>query len=489
MRSGIPNLRWPGRFLPARYWPVALLGGLLVAGLAGITLFRSHGSAKPDTGLLTVKAAPFQVVVKGDGEIVPERQLLIRSPYSGVVEKLAPDGTSVKAGDFIAQMGTRQLDERRRPAQRALDRAKSELAQHEQAGRSERLKQRALVQAATRAVELRRMELAALIKGADPLRLRDLELSYQVAARAYQTAKEGANQKERLAKRNLIKGTDLLDARLDLLSGHKEMAIAQAKRDLLRQGATRLDLELGRLALRKAQADLAIAHANEAAFEAKQKLERRKFETQISFRQSQVADVDREAQRARITAPIAGVLTWRKIWSSTGNTTIKGGDRVWRGQAFLAVADASKLNVAVEVEEQEISWVKPGTAARITLPSDKSHSFLGQVATVSAMAVTSRRDGPEGGPKVFETILSVDSPKGFKPGLTAEVEFVKERLPSALAIPVAAVRRDADHLYVEMANRSKRAVRLGARNADQVVVQSGLAAGDRIRSSPKEAAE
>jgi multidrug efflux pump subunit AcrA (membrane-fusion protein) len=96
--------------------------------------------------------------------------------------------------------------------------------------------------------------------------------------------------------------------------------------------------------------------------------------------------------------------------------------------------------------------------------------------------------------RVFETILPVDGtavPEALRPGMSVRVEIEIARLPQSLTIPLLAVRAGPEGTSVEVLDANgraqTRAVKLGERNRDRVVVLEGLKDGERVRLGDAEA--
>ncbi len=112
---------------------------------------------------------------------------------------------------------------------------------------------------------------------------------------------------------------------------------------------------------------------------------------------------------------------------------------VYKEQVLLLMPDLSKMQVKIGVHESIIDRLKPGLAARVTLP-DKT--LEGEVFSVASVA---RPAGMWSGNVVkYDTIIKLPSVEGLKPGMSAEVEVIMDRHADVLTIPVAAVVETAE---------------------------------------------
>ena len=161
---------------------------------------------------------------------------------------------------------------------------------------------------------------------------------------------------------------------------------------------------------------------------------------------------------------------------------IEEGATVYRDQILLLMPDLSKMQVKVGIHESMIDRIKPGLAARITLPDN---TLDGEVSSVAS--VTRPAGWWTGNVVKYDTIITLPSVKGLKPGMSAEVEVILDRHEDVLTIPAAAVVETAegDFCWVKMADRVKRhSLQLGDTDDNFIVVEAGLQEGDEVVLDP-----
>lgn len=178
----------------------------------------------------------------------------------------------------------------------------------------------------------------------------------------------------------------------------------------------------------------------------------------------------------RITAPFDGVVTARKtdigalIDAGSGN-----------GPELFAVSDARKLRVYVSVPQSEAAAIHPGMTATLTVPEHPGMHFDAKLVDTDD-AIT-----PESGTLLVQ--LMVDNPAGLLiPGEYTEVHFAMPTDAHALLIPASSLIFRQDGLQVAVVDAHQRArlksVTIGTDLGTQVVIASGLAAGDRVIDNP-----
>jgi len=161
---------------------------------------------------------------------------------------------------------------------------------------------------------------------------------------------------------------------------------------------------------------------------------------------------------------------------------IEEGATVYRDQILLLMPDLSKMQVKVGIHESMIDRIKPGLAARITLPDN---TLDGEVSSVAS--VTRPAGWWTGNVVKYDTIITLPSVKGLKPGMSAEVEVILDRHEDVLTIPAAAVVETAegDFCWIKVADRVKRhSLQLGDTDDNFIVVEAGLQEGDEVVLDP-----
>ncbi|MFB3904389.1 MAG: efflux RND transporter periplasmic adaptor subunit [Acidobacteriota bacterium] len=195
--------------------------------------------------------------------------------------------------------------------------------------------------------------------------------------------------------------------------------------------------------------------------------ETRELTHRVDELQAEIAQVNLEISRTRITAPFGGYITQRSV---------NVGQVVRNLEAVFKLSDFSPLFADVHLAEAEAGQVKPGQAAIIRLGSDLSDQVPARVARISPVV-----DQSSGTVKV--TVEMKDAQRGFKPGAFVRVEIKTDTRQNAVLIPKkAVVEEDGQHFVFvadkDSANRVK--VNLGYQREDQVEVLGGLEVGQQV---------
>lgn len=133
------------------------------------------------------------------------------------------------------------------------------------------------------------------------------------------------------------------------------------------------------------------------------------------------------------------------------------------------------LRVSAEVDEEDIAQVRDGQEVLI-----RADAFPGQIFRGTVQSIT-----PKGDPvaRTYRVRVSLTSDTPLMIGMTAETNIVLRKADSALLVPAGAVQQDAVWRVAD-GKLEKRKVAVGAKDAREVEIMSGLGKNDRIVASP-----
>ncbi len=199
-------------------------------------------------------------------------------------------------------------------------------------------------------------------------------------------------------------------------------------------------------------------------------------------------DLDKAQRQLRaltVTAPSDGVLTILRNWRS-GNwmnpQEFKEGDRVWAGASIAELPDVSSLFGSAFVDEVERGRLAIGQFATIRLEALPDKELTGRVVRISALAKADFTSWPP--PRNFDVSVSLDHPdERLRPGMTATIRIAVETLKDVVLVPPQAIFSSDGSDVVYAMRRGvpeRRRIEIERRNADHVVVKSGIAAGERV---------
>ncbi len=251
----------------------------------------------------------------------------------------------------------------------------------------------------------------------------------------------------------------------------------------LGRGRVQMDYETKRVGLSNAQSDVARAEKD-------LRTQKTLFGGQ-AVPHSAVDDAERTLQRAREDLALAGSAfrleseRWKKniLYAPFSGTIVSDNlhdDRdVTAGRELLTLADPSEYHIVARVDEQDISKIKPGQPAQVTLQAFGARSLKAHVIRIGAQA--------EGTALLqIPVILQLDRTENLPllPNLTADVRIEVGKSPPTLHAPLTAIdNSDGTALVWEVSTRHRLRripVLLGQITPDEAELISGTFEGTLI---------
>ena len=225
-----------------------------------------------------------------------------------------------------------------------------------------------------------------------------------------------------------------------------------------------------------------LLQAENALEEAKSELEAAKVSSSknvIEERQRQVKERELELQLRKkdledtiLKAPFSGVVS--KIY-------VNEGEIVSASKNILRLIDTSKLFVDVSVDEVDISQVRIGQRARITVDAYPDEVFHGKVVYIAPETTTSS------GLVVVETKIELEKADSkLKPGFTANADIIVGEARNVLLLPVEAVNERGMKKFAVVMKEGKPSlanITVGISDDTYVEIKSGLKEGELVLSS------
>jgi HlyD family secretion protein len=147
----------------------------------------------------------------------------------------------------------------------------------------------------------------------------------------------------------------------------------------------------------------------------------------LRAREADVRVAQDRLRRAVIRAPLSGVVVGRH---AEPGALLAGGSPV-----VTIAADPSHLHAVVYVAETEISRLRPGQRARLTVPGLPGRGFVGQLETVGAL------EPRAGEPSRAAVTVAVENAAGdLKAGMSAALQIETSSKPGAFRVPLAALQ-------------------------------------------------
>ena len=201
----------------------------------------------------------------------------------------------------------------------------------------------------------------------------------------------------------------------------------------------------------------------------------------------------RQLQALSVRAPTNGIVSILRNWRS-GNwmnpQEFKEGDRVWAGASVAELPDVSSLFASSRVDEVERGRLSLGQAVTVRVEAVPDKALKGHIAAISVLAKADFTTWPP--PRNFDVTVALDDlDERLRPGMSATLRVATDTVPHALLVPPQAIfsAGGADVVYVVSGRGvERRRIEIDRRNADHVLVRSGLTEGERVAlKEPNEA--
>ena len=286
------------------------------------------------------------------------------------------------------------------------------------------------------------------------------------------------------------------------LKAATEQAEAQFKRQktLFNQKViSQQDFEAATAQLKMAKADMMAAEKN---------IQAAKY--QVNSVAARVDEGRKNLGRTNIYAPTDGIVTG--LNSKQGERVV--GTAQMAGTEMMSISDLSRMEVSVNINENDIVLVKYGDSADINIEAYPNESFTGVVTEISNSAkftagmnkmdqTTNFEVKIRINPESYVHLLQLNT-EPIKPGMTASVEIKTQTHLNVVTIPVPAVttrnpkkskRKDKTKLnkpdenktwvfvYKDGAVRSKEVV-IGLQDLNYYEVSKGLKNGEEVVIAP-----
>ncbi len=196
------------------------------------------------------------------------------------------------------------------------------------------------------------------------------------------------------------------------------------------------------------------------------------------------ATMEHAAENARsmtIRSPIDGLVVPKLTWRGNGPAEIQEGDELWPGAAVLQVVNPDSMLVRARINQADVPALRVGMPVIVRLDAYPDLTMTGRLAQIAPIGMPGAFS-----PRVrsFSAVVAIHGSNArLLPDLTAALDVEVDRVEHVLIVPRTAVRHEGGSAFVRVRDGSgvrSAKVALGASDEVDVVVSSGLAAGDVV---------
>ena len=263
---------------------------------------------------------------------------------------------------------------------------------------------------------------------------------------------------------------ELATAEADLAGLHATRgttAVTAARRKLTQLRHPARDVVAGaRGDVRKAQADLAVLRQRGAPASS---IDLAIARLKVGVGAERLALAEDQTRRLTVAANASGTVT---------SVLTVPGAAADPTTPLARIEDLDHLVVALDLSEFDVGRIRAGAPVRVSVDALGGREFGGHVRDIASGGIDS------GGIVNFPVIVSLNSHRRLRPGMSVSARVIVSRRQDVVRIPLAAVDHTADRPSVMVRGPSgalrRRPVELGLSGAELVEVRSGLRAGERV---------
>lgn len=429
-----------------------------------------------------VTTKSFNVSVLARGELKPAKVFSIKSLISGKNSKLMwaiDEGAIVEKKQVIAQFDTSayknelvSAEQEFSDAEATFEVAKKSLEIQKEVGKKE-------TETAITELELAILKAKDTLEGSGILLKEKLQLEFAQASRSYEISMEELAdydlllEKGHVSKREKAKVADTTDQLLEL-KDLKEKELANFSKyewpKLKREAEIQKETAKAEYERTLRLAALEIQRYQNAVV---------KSERDLARKRNKITKIKENLKNCNILAPTTGQVFYTQLPMSNGRRKIQVGDNIWSGQTFMQIPDTKQLIFEAVIREFDLYQIKANQLATIHLDAFSNKKVNAKVKLVNTLA----KENTKNQVNRFSVMLSiVDNIPNGHAGMYGQAEIIITQVIDKLSIPANFIKTDNESSWVWMddAHTERRDIKVGAKNHQWAVVESGLELNEKI---------
>ena len=221
----------------------------------------------------------------------------------------------------------------------------------------------------------------------------------------------------------------------------------------------------------------------------------------VKSSEASLKEANEELIKTTVYAPMTGTVSSLSV--EQGERVV--GANMMTGTEVLRIADLNRMEVNVDVNENDIVRVKLGDTALVQVDAYLDRNFKGlvtEIANSAESSVTSTDQVTNFKVKIlilqdsYKDLINEKNPSPFRPGMSASVDIRTMKKDNVLCVPIQAVTTRSDTtkpagsdirtlVFVSDGKRAlARDVKTGIQDNTDIEILSGVKEGDEIVSQP-----
>jgi HlyD family secretion protein len=477
-----------------RFKKRVLIGGLVAAVVAAVWLLtRGGGASGEPVPVFAVQKGPLTIAVTSGGSLQSRDKVVIASELEGnnTVIWVINEGTNVQSGDLLLEFDASDLVDKRNEQEITVANAEASLIiAQEKLGITEGDCEAAL-QDREVSLELAKMDLEKYEEGDLPQQIRQNEADIALANEELKRVAEKLEWSQRLAKEGFLTRTELQADELALQRCQLTLEMKLTTMNVLTNYTVVKQRALYASSLRTAERNLARTKwQNKATL--------RQVETEVRARTrerdratNRLDELNVQIEKSKIYAPTNGMVLYastvqisqRKWWIKP----LEAGSTAVERQELIYIPLESGMIVEVMIPEASLNKIDNGMPARVKVDAFPGRVFEGRLVKIGILPDgQSTQLNPD--LKLYKCEIECDfKDVTVRPGMSCDVELVKESYEDAMYVPVQCVVRvdGVPRVYVNDDGQwVPRIVRVGLDNNRMIHVLEGVRPGEEVMLAP-----
>jgi HlyD family secretion protein len=454
---------------------------------------RSSTKSDEITPTFTVASGPLTINITGSGSVQSRDKAVLKSELEGnnTVIWVIDEGVNVKTGDLLLEFDASALVDKRNEQEITVATTEGNLIIAQEKLEVTKGDCDANLLEREVAMSLAKMELEKYNKGDFPQQAREYDANIALADEEVKRAAEKLEWSQRLAKEGFLTRTELQADELALRRKEIDLEMAQTKMSVLTNYTVFQQRATHESNLRKATRAVARTKWQNKSII-------RQVETEIVQRTrerdratNRLAELNFQISKSKIYAPTNGVVLYastvaiarRKWWMrplAVGETAVER-------QELIYIPLDTGMIVEMMVPEASLNKLEIGMPANVKVDAFPDKVFKGKLAKIGILPDgQSAQLNPD--LKMYKCELECDfSDVVIRPGMSCDVELVKETYENAIYCPMQCVTRLEKHpvVYVQKGRDwEPRLVEIGLDNNRMIHIISGVEPGEVIMMAP-----
>ncbi len=444
--------------------PIVVLGLLALTALAGVlyfNYFRSTDEVVVDAILKSVSRGEFVAKVLDQGEVQSAENVEIKCNVgsrngSVSVIDVVPEGTKVKAGDWLVTLDSEAFEKELEQQRMAVSNADTQVIQSD-----------ASFQAALASKE-------EYMEGTFKESLRSIENDIFNAKQELTEAQAYLEHSIKLQAKGFITKQQLRSDEIAVEKADNNVKLAEQRRDVLVNITKKKEVIL-------LDSDIAAAEVQVKNSEEARNIEKRQLE-----------EIEAQLGYCKVLVPegVAGEVVYHKEFDRRGGSewVLEPGATVRERQVLIKLPNPDKMEVKVLVNEQNITAIRENMPATISVDALSNTKLTGYVTKVNSYAEKGGWGSNSAVREYAVLVRILNPPPKLIPGMNASVTIQTEYQDDVLQAPLQCIYAANNTNFVLKQsgedNYETVEVKIIGENSQNVWIESGVEEGDMLVMDP-----